>query len=551
MTKTTLNMVPDKSLIIKLGQKNYKIQEALAELVDNSIDEKLPNEKLVIDIKLDIKEEKNEDSEITIEDNGNGMDEQTFKDAAILGKSSKQSKLGFYGLGMKTACMNLAKKYTVSSSKKGIAEMYTFDFDEDNWLSDKELDWFNYPYEKEFEDKNEHYTKISLKKLKISKNINPRRLRNRIIDDFSFRYGMLIENGEIIIRVNSQMVSPNLPECEKETKVDFDFLLDENDKASRIHGWVGLNWDSVAQKTVSSQIGKYGFLSFRNRRLITAWDDLKIDKEIFAIRRHPQWASVIGVVNMDFIPVENDKRNFIQENPLYVETVKRLRPYVKQIEEVIKNREGKSEMAEDITEFTEELTRAAEESLNEKDIRELVAQTADEDGIENYNRIVKKSVSGRLIRGDKLVEGDKEYRERVNKIIGFVNPNDKPKIRVPVEKTTKGKVKQIEEIEDSEGLMDITLEDKAIKVKHSYVDHIEGDALRAWDFVDDSFIVKTNIAPIFDMTGKEYPTFALHNICESLAEFTLSTQDNGKIVEMRDNLIKKVYKIISNLSISR
>src|SRR3989344_8460939 len=112
MTEKFVNITPDKSLMIKIGQKNYRIQEAIAELVDNSVDARLPNEKLLIDISLS-------GDKIILEDNASGMDEEMFTDAVILGKSSKQNKLGLYGLGLKTACMNLGKKFTIISSYIG------------------------------------------------------------------------------------------------------------------------------------------------------------------------------------------------------------------------------------------------------------------------------------------------------------------------------------------------------------------------------------------------------------------------------------------------
>ena len=37
-----INLTPHRSMYVKSGQKNYKISEALAELVDNSIDARIP-----------------------------------------------------------------------------------------------------------------------------------------------------------------------------------------------------------------------------------------------------------------------------------------------------------------------------------------------------------------------------------------------------------------------------------------------------------------------------------------------------------------------------
>jgi len=539
MIKKSLNITPDKSLMIKIGQKNYKIQEAIAELVDNSIDAMIPNEKLFISVNL-LKDR------IIVEDNGCGMNEKTFTNAVILGKSSKINKLGIYGLGLKTACVNLGKKFTIISSPKGEDKKYTFYFDEDEWMKIKSLNWSDYPYEVNFENKAEHYTKIIIEKLKVNLHSFGRRVENRIISDFGLRYGLMLQKGNLIIKISDAYVEPNFPQCEDESKINFDFNLIENDPSTRIYGWVGLKWDVIREKVTGSQKGVYGFITYRNGRLITQYDDLKVDNEIFAIRRHPQWATIIGVVNMDCVPIESDKRNFIQEHPLYVSAIQKIREYVKQIEEVIKGREGESEIAEDIKEITEELTNAAEKALGEEEIKNIIEENSDEEGINNYGKLIKKSIGGRIVRGDVFVEDDKEYRNSVNKNTGSIFAKGTGKIRMPKTKIQKGRVKVLEEKYDN---IDIELEGRTFNVKHQFIKNLTGDALRSWEMTDKGFfIVKTNISPLLDLTGKEYPVFALHNICESLSEFCLNTNDNSKIIELRDELIRKTYQIISTLS---
>lgn len=539
MAQKFVNITPDKSLMVKIGQKNYKIQEAIAELVDNSIDAKIPNNKLFINVILD-------KDKIIVEDNGAGMNENTFIDAVILGKSSKVNKLGLYGLGLKTACTNLGKKFAIISSPSGENKKYTFCFDEDKWMEDPLLTWVDYPYNINYEKEDKHYTIVTIEKLKVRPEAFGRRVENRMISDFGLRYGLMLKKEDLIMNVSGNKIEPNFPECEKNSKIDFDFNLIKGDSTTRIYGWVGLKWDPIREKVIGSQKGDYGFITYRNGRLITQYDDLKVDNEIFAIRRHPQWATIIGIVNMDCIPIENDKRDFIQEHPLYIKVVKEIREYVKKIEKVIKEREGESEIAEDIREITEEITDASEKALKEEDIKKIVEENSNEEGLKNYGDLVKQSISGKLVRGDEVIDGEKEYRDSTNKLKGSVSPKVNGKIRIPKTKMQNGKVKIIEEKEDK---IDIDVSGKTFKVKHNYVDNLTGDALRAWELTNEGFfIVKTNINPILDMTGKEYPTFALHNICESLAEFCLNTDNNSKIVELRDELIKKTYKIIARFS---
>ena len=45
-----VDVTPHRSIMLKLGQSGYSLSEALAELIDNSIDASLPEKKLNIDI---------------------------------------------------------------------------------------------------------------------------------------------------------------------------------------------------------------------------------------------------------------------------------------------------------------------------------------------------------------------------------------------------------------------------------------------------------------------------------------------------------------------
>ncbi|HEV8601737.1 MAG TPA: ATP-binding protein, partial [Patescibacteria group bacterium] len=84
---------PDTSLFPKLGQTGYTVAEALAELIDNSIDAR--DEKVNISIKIDRNAEK-----ISIEDNGVGMNKNKAQESIILGRSNKKlGELGQFGIG--------------------------------------------------------------------------------------------------------------------------------------------------------------------------------------------------------------------------------------------------------------------------------------------------------------------------------------------------------------------------------------------------------------------------------------------------------------------
>lgn len=542
MRQVNIDMTPDKSLMKKIGAKNYKIGEALAELVDNSIDARLEDKKLEVNVTLRL--DRKDKNFISVEDNGSGMDIKTLKKAIVLGSSNKKDKLGMYGMGLKTSCMNMGSLFDIKTTQINSPEESSFLFDSEEWMKAKH-GWKNQKINIKYTNMVSHGTTILIKNLNIKRNIQPRRLENKIIEDFGIRYGMLIKEGKVVIKINNFEVEPNIPECESETQVKFDFLIDENNPKSRIHGWVGLKWDKISKKVVGSQRGNYGFITFRNKRLITLWDNMRVDNSIFAIKRHPTLATIIGVAHLDCIPVENDKRNFIQENDLYVSAVNKIREYVIQIERVIKSREKKSDMAEDIKEVTKIMAESAEEALKSEDIKNLIEQTAEDESIDKYNQVVKEFIPGSEKRGDTEEFGEKERRDKGTSK-GTVHVTNPKKIREPKYKTQSGKVKNKIIEEDPNGILDLEYKGNKFKVKHSYVTYLSGDSLRAWSLLDDgSFLVKTNIGPFFEFTGKEYPVMALNNICESLAEYFLGTNNMEDIILLRDQLIVQSYRLLS------
>jgi HSP90 family molecular chaperone len=85
--KEKFTIMPDKSLYPKLGQANYTVAEALAELIDNSIDAR--EDKVNIDITIDLKKKI-----IKVKDNGRGMNKETAQ-TSIIWVGAKNSMHGF------------------------------------------------------------------------------------------------------------------------------------------------------------------------------------------------------------------------------------------------------------------------------------------------------------------------------------------------------------------------------------------------------------------------------------------------------------------------
>jgi len=111
-------MTPHKSALIKIGAKNYKIEEALAELVDNSIDAQT-NEGVTIKVNI-------EQNKITVADDGTGMNFEQAKKACVMFLSEKKDQLGEFGIGLKAATMSMGNAFSYKTTAQDNNQLYTF-----------------------------------------------------------------------------------------------------------------------------------------------------------------------------------------------------------------------------------------------------------------------------------------------------------------------------------------------------------------------------------------------------------------------------------------
>ena len=135
-----VDITPDKSLIQKLGLVGYRTEQAIAELLDNSIDARIPDVKEKINVHLDFK-----DKQIAVKDDGHGMDKDDLTNAMTVAKGTKtDGRLGQFGIGMKSACSALGKKFSITTSKIDSDKEYCIKYDEKTWLGDKSKGWKNF-----------------------------------------------------------------------------------------------------------------------------------------------------------------------------------------------------------------------------------------------------------------------------------------------------------------------------------------------------------------------------------------------------------------------
>lgn len=298
MTKNTVDITPDKSLIKKLGLTGYRTEQAIAELIDNSIDARIEKRIEHVDIRLNF-----DRRQIVVTDDGQGMGLDELKNALTIAKETKKEgeKLGQFGLGMKSACSNLGKSFTLTTAKPDSELEFTARYDEDRWLGDKSKNWTNFEIEEDKKKTDWHGTIIIISNLKIP--LYPNQLSN-FRTRFGIRYGPYLKNSQIIIRVNSKNCKEVTPELKEGTKQKLTIMLPSG---NTITGWVGL----LERRSIK---GDYGIHLYRKERLIKAFDK-------FGIRHHPEVAKIIGEISLDHVLVNFHKTGFLEDSLEYKEAV--------------------------------------------------------------------------------------------------------------------------------------------------------------------------------------------------------------------------------------
>jgi histidine kinase/DNA gyrase B/HSP90-like ATPase len=131
----TEQLLPDNektaAIFSRLG---YKISDAIADLVDNSVDEDAS--------KVHVRFVRGTDGihNVIIADNGNGMSDDELKEAMRFGSRSSKSEheLGKYGIGLKSASLSQAETVTVLTrqGKSTIGRRWTLENVRNNWSCD-------------------------------------------------------------------------------------------------------------------------------------------------------------------------------------------------------------------------------------------------------------------------------------------------------------------------------------------------------------------------------------------------------------------------------
>lgn len=300
--KKFIDITPHKSLMQKVGQTGYSLQEAISELIDNAIDAKLSGKKIIVDIKINSKL-------IEITDNGMGMSEETAINSIRLGYSKKYKKLGEFGLGLKTASTFLGKTFQISTSPKGENNEYKIDYNEDDWM--KKWDWDHFPFVIDHDVKTSSSgTKITIKDLKIDIN---EKILEKLKTELNTRFMPFIENGDLDLAINSKKttyIKPKILGSWNEFNV--------SDGKVKISG-------SWAYQLRGLDRSYFGFNTFRRGRLVTTFDKIGLSP-------NQGIKQIIGKIEIEGVPISHDKKSWQKGSSEYIKTEQALRAYFVDLE---------------------------------------------------------------------------------------------------------------------------------------------------------------------------------------------------------------------------
>jgi len=320
ISKKIVDITPDRTLITKMGKaSHYDVWQALSELIDNAVDARINEVKKPVEISIQFSSfggtflfGNEGEYDLEVSDDGKGMNFEEFstclKLAFVGKKKEKKTRLGKFGLGLKTSVSSLGSKFKIISKAYKGNERYSLVFDEKDFI--EKGDWSKFRIIKEEDSGKWHGTIIKIKSRKEVR-IYKEKI-NRLKEKFSLQYSYLMQNDILKIKVNTGQVKPHEPELEKDPenapdgKYPLEFTLSTGQKVS---GWYGFRELGAKKSGVVSQ-HHYGLHIYWRQRLVAEYEKV-------GIRIHTEFQRLIGELHFEDFPVTHDKTNIIRDSEAY------------------------------------------------------------------------------------------------------------------------------------------------------------------------------------------------------------------------------------------
>lgn len=302
---SNIDITPDVSLMPKMGQVGYTIEQAVAELVDNSADASFDLEQVGnIIVKYGGIDADSAGQSIEVYDDGVGMTEQQARDAVVLAKSSKGEHLiGKFGMGMKTACTFLGHRFVIETTTAEDDQTTMIVYDEAEFKRIGKWELKSYRVNKSFA----HGTRIRIEKLRVNLKghgqgaVEGKRPIDRVKKLLSRQHRLSLQVGKLYISVNEDPLKYEHPVWDEQWQPVLKSFDEPLITGKRIYGVIGVAKDLKAKGT------EYGFDLIRHGRIVKEYEKI-------GFAPHPMKRNVYGTIHLDEFDVTNNKVDYIRDN---------------------------------------------------------------------------------------------------------------------------------------------------------------------------------------------------------------------------------------------
>lgn len=500
-----VDITPDISLLKKAGQQNYRIPDAIGELIDNEIDARLPGEKLTVKVTIRM----GNDRAIVVEGNGSGMTKNEAERAMKMGYSAKGSGLiGEFGLGMKAACSNLGSAFEILTCTRDMKQAISISYSEDEFLEGGEWKIRLRETDKPFE----HGTRITISSPRVK--LYPG-LKDTILSNFGRTFKHFIRNDEVDITVGDELVTADVPKLRAGFTKEFAFEV----QGHKVSGWYGL------QKTYRTT-GGYGFELVRHNRAM-------LRHEKIGFKPHPRLSRMVGEIHLDDFPVANNKMDFMRDTDLWREfeetfskTISDIRGIAGQLASRRMDPKDKARIDEMKDQIQETInSNAFQQTVERRGLDQILAQT--EESEDTVDQLVPVEQRTRR-NGTADVGGDEEEKGGTDDGQG-----DDGRARTP--RVTHQRIRAVKAM-----LSDI-------EITHDAVSLGSDGLYKTWDVTGLSPVrlsVGTNVDhPMFAEFGEDFVLWVKHNIVEAVAEHLARESGVHEMLLWKSDILKHIGRI--------
>jgi hypothetical protein len=319
--ENTIQVTVDKSHIVTIGERLYgESIELVRELVNNAYDAD------ATEVHIEIK-----DDEITISDNGIGMNKKGLEQYFNIGspykrihrKSSRleRDRIGEFGIG-KFAVLSACPYFEVWTKKGNFQGRVIFDKEE--WEKSPEM-WYLPLLVEPVDEAKPEGTVVSLKRLK--RKFNPLDVEKRLVESVPLRA------PQFSVFLNGKKVSPRyIP-------------------GHRIPFLEGTDFGVIHGEIIITPLSR---ADIKEAGIECKVKQVTIKRDFFGIENWETGATrITGEVNADFLPLTSDRGDFIKDSEEYrlfhkvmERVIERVKKTVEEISDYRKNRRAKRVLTE-------------------------------------------------------------------------------------------------------------------------------------------------------------------------------------------------------------